>query len=61
MILKTKNGEEVLIDKANLGPRGVVKGIPTDLKYKIQDGDKLILEINGDYAYIMGARIGYDK
>jgi len=61
VLLKTKNGEEVLIDKANLGPRGVVKGIPTDLKYRIQDGDKLIVEINGDYAYIMGARVGYDK
>lgn len=58
--LLSSDGDEKLIDEANLGPKGVTSGNPTDLTRRIKTGDKIRIYSTGDRAYIMGIRIGLD-
>ena len=57
--LSSSDGNEYLIRHANLGPKGVITGFPSDLDRTIKDGDTLKIYSKSDTAYIMGIRIGY--
>ena len=54
------DGEEEIIDGANLGPKGVITGFPKDNGITIQKGDYLRIKAYGGKAYIMGMRVGYN-
>lgn len=57
--LKRANGStDVLMNRENVPPEGVLVGTPQDGCYKTQPGDELELETNRDTSYIMGLRIG---
>ena len=54
-----RNGTPVqsLVDNENLGPQGLVRGVPGDSEMKTQAGDQI--EISGlNTCYIMGYRVG---
>lgn len=57
--LLTSSGELKIINRANLGPKGVTTGYPPDLERVIQRGDKIRIYGHNDNAYLMGIRIGY--
>jgi hypothetical protein len=57
--LLTKSGDQMIIKRANLGPKGVTTGYPQDLDRVIQKGETLRIYGHNDKAYLMGIRIGY--
>jgi hypothetical protein len=57
--LLTASGDIKIIERANLGPKGVTTGYPHDLDRVIQKGETLRIYGHNDKAYLMGIRIGY--
>jgi hypothetical protein len=49
---------DVLMNRENVPPEGVLVGTPQDGCYKTQPGDELEVETHLDTSYIMGLRIG---
>jgi hypothetical protein len=59
-IQKPDGSKISIIKKENIPPAGVLVGSPEKVNYKVQKGDKLIIESYWDEAFVMGLRVGYN-
>lgn len=57
--IQTEKGIDWVISRENVPPEGIIQGTPTDCDTEIKNGDKVIIKVDYDTAYIMGVKIGY--